>query len=296
MRAKYILFFLLMLVTGLSANQPQWAFNSSSDGWNCPFFVEKYFHHSELQTQWAFELMGQYPLRNDEQILDFGCGDGKLTALFSRFLTTGKIVGVDLSEEMVHFAHIKFPPYAYPNLQFLHTQSIDFADWNPEQTYDKIITFCTLHLVKNPETVLKNLRSYLKPNGQLLAVLPAEGNPELFAAASKLFKEMGRDAPWVNPTVGPTLRSLDGCRTLLTQARFTVDHLKKIDIDVPFVTKQELLNWLIGTTGPNWHISPEQCPEFFTRVIEEMMALDPNMVDAEGRIHFKMSRIQFVAH
>ncbi len=54
--------------------------------WN----AEEYARNSAGQFQWALELMGKLALAGDEQILDIGCGDGKVTAELARRVPRGE--------------------------------------------------------------------------------------------------------------------------------------------------------------------------------------------------------------
>lgn len=280
---------------GLVSADPSWSLRQSDQGWNCPYFVKMYFHNSDMQTQWAYDLLGRVPFSGNERVLDFGCGDGKLTAGLSRFVRQGSITGVDLSDEMIHFANLKYPPYAYPNLRFETASSVDFSDFNSGEPYDTICSFCVMHLVPDPEAILKNLRNHLKPSGTLLLVIPAGGNPTFFQAAAEIFQRNGLDIPWSVPSDKLNLRTLKGCETILRNAGYEVTLLEKVDTDNPYVDKGELISWMIGTTSANWGIPKDFCHLFFTELVERMFELEPEILDSEGRIHFKMSRIFIIA-
>lgn len=75
----------------------------------------QYLHHSELQKQWACRLLGQYHFTGKERVLDFGSGDGKISAQISYYVPKGSVTGVDLSESMVELASLGFPSAYYPN-------------------------------------------------------------------------------------------------------------------------------------------------------------------------------------
>lgn len=280
-----------------SAEAPSWTLDSTLNGWNQGSLVQAYFHNSELQRQWAWELLGRQKLQGNEQILDFGCGDGKISAELSRFVPHGKVVAVDISEEMVSFAKLKFPSYAYPQLGFAQNSSLTFDDMPGKQEYDMVCSFCVFHLIPQPLEILQNLKAHLKPDGKLVLVIPAGKNPIFFQAAEEILAKYGLKCPWKGQSSSTTtsMRTVDGCRALLTQAGYKVVTVEIVDTDNPFYSKEELVNWMIGTTTANWNIPLELSATFFKEVVEQMQALDPNMVDAEGRVHFKLSRIHVVA-
>jgi trans-aconitate 2-methyltransferase len=280
-----------------SNDTPNWSLNELTSGWNANSLVKSYFHNSELQRQWAWELLGKQALQGNEQILDFGCGDGKITAEISRLLPQGAVTGVDISSEMLKFAEIKFPGYAYPNLKFQKSNSLTFADIPGEQSYDIICSFCVFHQVPNSLDLLKHLKNHLKPSGKLVLVIPAGKNPEFFEAANEIFSKYQLVAPWKNQsaTTALTMRTIEGCSTLLKESGYTIHSLEMVDTDNPFYDKSELVAWMVGNTTANWNIPLALSSAFFSDLVERMCELDPNIIDQEGRLHFKLSRIHVVA-
>jgi trans-aconitate 2-methyltransferase len=280
-----------------SGDVPSWSLKDVTSGWNASELVKTYFHNSELQRQWAWELMGKQGLRGDERVLDFGCGDGKISAEISRLVPQGQVNGVDISAEMLQFAGIKFPAYAYPNLEFQKSDSVTFEDIPGRHFYDIICSFCVFHMISRPLDVLKNFKSHLKPDGRLVLVIPAGRNPVFFEAANDVFAKYELEAPWKNQSVSTarTMRTLEGCSAFLNDAGYEILSLEMIDTDNPFYGKAELIAWMIGQTTANWNIPLSMSSLFFTDLVERMFELDPEIIDQEGRVHFKLSRIHVVA-
>ncbi|MFZ0820938.1 MAG: methyltransferase domain-containing protein [Candidatus Acidiferrales bacterium] len=52
----------------------------------------------------ALPMLAKMALRTDENVLDVGCGAGWLVRLIAREVTEGRIVGMDISDEMVRHA------------------------------------------------------------------------------------------------------------------------------------------------------------------------------------------------
>jgi trans-aconitate methyltransferase len=77
-----------------------------------------YAANSATQQIWARELIAQLHLRGDEQVLDVGCGDGKVTAEIAQAVPRGSVIGVDASPQMIEFAQKTFPSGKIPNLEF----------------------------------------------------------------------------------------------------------------------------------------------------------------------------------
>jgi trans-aconitate 2-methyltransferase len=76
----------------------------------------------------------KYGLRPDEQVIELGCGAGALSILISKYLTKGKILAADLSEEI-----IKLNQYKYKKVDNLEFLSQDITKWTPPGLFDSII-------------------------------------------------------------------------------------------------------------------------------------------------------------
>ena len=96
------------------------------------------------QQLWAQELLGKLKLRGDECLLDVGCGDGKVTAEIAAHLPRGRVVGVDLSLDMVHLAEERFAPELIPNLRF---EQADASDLPFNEEFDVVFSNAVLHWV-----------------------------------------------------------------------------------------------------------------------------------------------------
>ncbi len=295
MNLKQQILFVWFLFSPLFATIPEWPLKNSHSGWNCQAHVSTYFHNSELQRQWAWELIGKIDLKGNEKVLDFGCGDGKITAELSRLLSKGSILGIDISSEMQRFAKIKFPRYAFPNLDF-EKSNLLLEDDRLEK-FDLIVSFSTLHLIEQNEQVLKNLKNNLNDEGRIALLIPVGNNEILLQAASQVFKDYYLHTPWESNISSPSMNVLttDGCRKSLQECGFKVASVELIDTDNPFYNEDELVTWLVGTMGPNWNIPVGISHDFFGYVVQKMKELDPEMIDEEGRIHFKFSRIHALA-
>ena len=56
--------------------------------WN----AQDYVQNSQAQQQWAKELIAQLQLSGHENVLDLGCGDGKVTAEIAKIVDRGAVV------------------------------------------------------------------------------------------------------------------------------------------------------------------------------------------------------------
>ena len=122
-----------------------------------------YARHSSLQEEMAAEVLSRLPLRGDEQLLDLGCGDGRLSARIAQRLPQGSVLGVDASADMVAFAQRRFPAADWPNLQFAvaDARQLDYAS-----RFDRLVSFNALHWVPQQDLALRGIRRALRPQGR----------------------------------------------------------------------------------------------------------------------------------
>lgn len=275
-----------------------WKLDGAHEGWKDEFLVLKYFHNSESQRQWAWHLLGTYRFTGNERILDFGCGDGKVTAEISHFVPQGSVLGVDLSPSMITFANRVFSSASYPNLSFKATADVDFTHQIFNEQYDLICSFCVFHLVANPTQVLSNLRECLADNGKLLIVIPCGSNPALLQAANEAFTKHQLKAPWVSKGTGTnsiSMRTKEGCLKCLDDAGLELISLETLDTRVSFYNKQDLMEWMMGTLIANWQIPLDKADTFFSEIIDRMIELDHEVLDQDGVYNMKQSRFEIIA-
>ena len=110
----------------------------ASDFWD----PQAYSEVSTMQKRWVKNLLNQIELINYNHLLDVGCGDGGITAEIA--LNNKNVVGIDISEKMISFAKNK-----YSNIDFF-VKDAEEIDFNKE--FDAVVSFNTLHRLKNPET------------------------------------------------------------------------------------------------------------------------------------------------
>ena len=120
-----------------------------------------YARHSSLQAAMADEVLSTLPLQGDEQLLDVGCGDGKLSARIAARLPLGTVLGVDASADMVAFARQQFGGSG--NLRF---EVRDARQLNFDAAFDRVVSFNALHWVPQQDEALRGIRAALKPQGR----------------------------------------------------------------------------------------------------------------------------------
>src|ERR1700741_5545376 len=109
-------------------------------------------------------LKASISFRSSDKILDVACGTGEFERLILREHPDQQMIGIDISEKMLHFAREKCS--AYLNAAFLKADAsaLPFLD----QTFDLVISANSLHYFAKPGTSLAEMRRVLLPKGSLV--------------------------------------------------------------------------------------------------------------------------------
>ncbi|HUI41105.1 MAG TPA: methyltransferase domain-containing protein [Terriglobia bacterium] len=106
-------------------------------------------------------MLAMINLRPDEVILDAGCGTGWLCRLLSKRVTHGKVMGMDVSDEMVRRAQRASAGVA--NVSFI-TGSVDGIP-QPAESFNRVVSVESAYYWPQPEDGLREILRVLKPGG-----------------------------------------------------------------------------------------------------------------------------------
>ena len=135
---------------------------SSSREWNS----SAYHRLSGPQVSWGKKVLSRLRLRGDEVVLDAGCGTGRLTAELLDALPGGRVVGADLSQNMLGSAREHLLPQFGARVSLV---ACDLLHLPFEGTFDGIVSTAAFHWVLDHDRLFANLRQALVPGGWLEA-------------------------------------------------------------------------------------------------------------------------------
>jgi trans-aconitate methyltransferase len=251
-----------------------------------------YAANSVVQQSWARELIARLNLRGDENILDVGCGDGKVTAEIARAVPRGSVTGMDASVEMIAFANKHFPPSEIANLKF---QIGDAREIRLKKQFGLVFSNSALHWVDDHEKFLSGAASVLKPGGRLVVSCGGKGNAhDVFLALrpemrlkrwSRFFRKMPMPYFFYRPA---------DYEKWLPQFGFKKRAVKLAPKDVTYNGTKGFATWLNTTWIPYVQRVPEILrEEFIAAVTARYLAKHPP--DAGGKIHVRMVRLEIDA-
>ena len=150
-----------------------------------------------------------------KRLLDFGCGCAASTMILARMFPTTRIVGVELSSDLLSIAKLRARHYGFKHVEFLASPSGKELPENIGEFDFVILSAVFEHLLPNErKVILHQLWSVLKPGGVLFIdqtpyrYFPFEGHtsqlpfinylPDRFAhaVACRFSKRLRRDDSW----------------------------------------------------------------------------------------------------
>lgn len=133
-----------------------------------------YHRLSDPQYGWAQKVLERLRLRGDETVLDAGCGTGRVTEELARRLPRGRIIALDLSENMVRGAR-EHRAAADGRVQFAiaNLTAIPLR----RESLDGVFSTAVFHWITDQPRLFRELLRTLRPGGWLEA--QCGGGPNL---------------------------------------------------------------------------------------------------------------------
>ena len=226
------------------------------------------------------ELLQLLHPRQEEHILDAGCGTAELTA---RIAATGaSVLGIDSSAASVERAKAQYPQ--------LDLRVADLTAYRSELSFDAVFSHAVLHWITDAEAAARSIWHSLRPGGRFVAEFAAQGNTATILKALQQallnhgYTWEGRN-PWYHPTIGEYA-------SLLERLGFRVLQAQHLDRPTPMRAEGGIRTWLSRFT-----------PLFFqdvtvgdqTSILEATLSeLEPLLV-REGHWILEKSQLRIVA-
>ncbi|CAN5433453.1 class I SAM-dependent methyltransferase [soil metagenome] len=257
--------------------------NANIDTWN----GELYNKNSSLQYDYAMAFLHKQKLRGDEQILDVGCGDGKISREIATLVSQGNVLGIDASVSMLQVAELANNPV---NLTF---QPKDAQQLNFDCQFDLVTSFFCLQWVPNKLAAFQGIYQSLKPGGCLLAIMPMVSS--FSEAPNKLMSDPHWQKYFVNyPDPLITARDTQYDNYII-QANLQLFNYHIEPITVVYPTLEEASSWLRAVTPHLTRLSNEQEKDAFIRAAVELY-LQEVPLKQDGSCCVNHTLIKVIAH
>ncbi len=256
--------------------------------WN----AQDYEQHSSAQQTWARELIAKLKLAGSEDVLDVGCGDGKVSAEIAGYVPRGSVLGVDNSEEMIALANQKHAGDGRPNLAF---RWMDAASLSFDGQFDVVFSNAALHWVRDHRPVLRGIYQSLRPGGRILLQMGGKGNA---AQVVSVLNEMQVEPEWQayfrDFTFPYGFYAPQEYTRWLLEAGFAVQRVELIPKDMQHAGRAGLEGWLRTTWLPYTLRVPEGKREAFIAELSGRY-IQASGQEAEGAVHVAMMRLEVEA-
>lgn len=145
-----------------------------------------YHRLSAPQFGWGVQVLERLHLKGGETVMDAGCGTGRLTALLLERLPRGRVVAVDLSQNMLEEARSHLSPRFGGRVEFVRS---DLAALPFDRAFDGVFSTAAFHWVPDHPRLFRSLYDCLRPGGWLVAQCGGGPNiARLMRRASVLMK------------------------------------------------------------------------------------------------------------
>lgn len=125
-----------------------------------------YHRLSAPQFSWGVQVLARLPLNGGETVMDAGCGTGRLTAGLLERLPRGRVVAVDLSQNMLSEARSHLAPRFGGRVEFTRA---DLAVLPFDRAFDGVFSTAAFHWVPDHPRLFHGIYDSLKPGGWLVA-------------------------------------------------------------------------------------------------------------------------------
>lgn len=131
------------------------------------------YDDSEWHLKICHRLLEYSQISSQQHILDIGTGTGHLAIASAEIVGTGgKVVGVDISAQMLDIARNKLKTIGLSNVEF---QLADAEALNyPVNSFDRILCANTFPWIENKQATLRIWYQFLKPGGLIGIHTPAD--------------------------------------------------------------------------------------------------------------------------
>lgn len=257
----------------------------SSYAWN----PQDYAKNSRGQEIWARELLSLVDLRPDDVVLDVGCGDGRTTAAMAQSVPRGRVVGVDLSADMIAHATRQ---HLHPGVDNLRFQQADAAALAFTSEFSVVFSNATLHWVADQRAAVQGIARALRPGGRFIAQMGGQGN---FAEVVAAVEHVARTPRWRDvmrsgemPYRFHNPATYEGW---LREAGLDTQECQLIAKDMAHEDPTAFIGWLRTA----WHPYTAAVPlELRDALIEDIAGqyLARHAPDSQGRVHADAVRLQ----
>ncbi len=121
------------------------------------------------------KLIHRLDLKEKHTVLEIGPGPGYFSVKIAKFLRSGRLVLLDIQQEMLDFAKKRLKKRKIENVDYVLSNGSNF-DFNNE-TFDRVFMVTVIGEIENKRKYLREIHRILKNDG-LLSISELAGDPD----------------------------------------------------------------------------------------------------------------------
>jgi len=178
----------------------------------------EYHRLSQPQVSWGKKVLARLKLRGDELVLDAGAGTGRLTADLLQALPNGRVVALDVSQNMARSAREYLRPKFGEKAQVV---TADLLDLPFTAAFDGIVSTAAFHWVLDHDRLFRGLFDSLRIGGWLQAQCGGGPNLARLKTRMQVLAESPKFAPFLADFPSPWLyQNAEAAAVTLQRAGF----------------------------------------------------------------------------
>jgi ubiquinone/menaquinone biosynthesis C-methylase UbiE len=147
-----------------------WKKENNYDNWEL-----RQYRFTEEMRDLYFNYLG---INSSSQVLDAGCGTGVFTRYIAKGLQTGRIIGFDISQDLVHFGNARILEQGLSEQSHLVVEdgfNLSFKD----ESFDAVTNYTYLGVLTDPMNGLKEMIRVCKKGGTVSAAVASNLLPKV---------------------------------------------------------------------------------------------------------------------
>ncbi len=132
-------------------------------------------------------------LTKEDIVLDFACATGVIACDISYHVN--RVHGIDISSNMIDLARINKKDSGAENITFERATIADIQ--NKNGSYDVVLAFNIIHLLKHTPEVIQQFNELLKPGGLLITTTPCRTGKTSFSNILLFFLSKAGIVPYL---------------------------------------------------------------------------------------------------
>ncbi|KAB8331375.1 methyltransferase domain-containing protein [Scytonema tolypothrichoides VB-61278] len=249
------------------------------------------YDESEWHLRIAHRLVEYAQISPGYDVLDIATGTGHVAIEVAQTVgSSGKVVGVDISTQMLSHARRKVEALGLSNveLQLADAEALNF----PANSFDRILCANAFPLMADMEATLRQWIGFLKPNG--IVGFHALADTALVGVViwQKVFEKYGVSRELSEPT-----GTVEKCHNLLERAGFEAIEIKTEQYGSYISLEEARQRWTISSypapkfSNTLFQLSPEQLEEIKAEFDAQLEALvTENGIWNDGTSFFAFGR------